>query len=159
MSSFLERHEERMRALVAPLREEEREVSERVASLEAELAQLRPLRNEIRRQIRALTGEPATNLNGKPHGNSQAGKRKGRSHTKVGEERLRAVMEWIEEHAHEYPDGMSGSVVSRVPGFPIPGQSQTSAAFRTLHARGLLVLDHIGGTGQAKWYRLAERGG
>jgi hypothetical protein len=60
----------RLRATLAdiaePLRTQERQLEARITELERELAELRPFRTEIRRQLRAITGEPAKNLDGKP---------------------------------------------------------------------------------------------
>jgi hypothetical protein len=156
MSSFLERHEERMRALVEPLREEEREIDARIAALEEELATLRPVRTEVRRQIRFLTGAPTVNSNGKPRAKPTPSKGAG-SHGGIGisEERLVQVSEWLAAHRADYPDGFVGSEISRAPTFPVKGgQTQAAKALRVLRDRGVVVLDRVDPSRRTKYYKL-----
>lgn len=157
MTPYAERIREELKRLVEPLRDEERNLNARITELETELAELRTLRTELRRQVRALTGEPATSQDGKPHGNL-GGKRKRKSGARpISEARLDRIMAWLEEHAWEYPEGFMASHLVRVPDFPVNSgsQSQASKAFQMLQERGLLVLDHMGAY-HSKYYKLPK---
>lgn len=145
--------------MVEPLREQLALVHAEIGQYETRLAELRAIRGELSRTIRTITGEPATNLNGKARKNgSKAKASKGHD---VSAERLDAIVDWLREHEDDYPYGFIGTALAQTEGFPGTSQTHVAKALRTLHEQGRIVFDHLGGPGSkggaGKFYKLVPQ--
>jgi len=142
---------ERLRDLVAPMREQRDLVQSEVTQLEARLGELRSIRTELDRAIRTITGEPTRNANGTPRKSPSA--KKGSAGT-VSTAKVDASLEWLLEHRKDFPEGITAKLVRAHSDYSIYGaQSQVSAVLFVLRERGQLVLDRVSTTGE-KVYKL-----
>lgn len=136
-------------AALAPLREQLAVVDAEMERVQVELVKLRAMRAEVMKVLRAA--DPTTVAPGRAPGGGKP-KRTGRG---IGEERIEAIFEWLQENADG--EAFHASGLARRDDFSIArGQQSTiSKALVELADRGLLRLDHTG-TGGSRFYKLVD---
>lgn len=142
---------DRLEQMVGPLREQEQLVASEIETIQTRLTELRAVHTDLKRAIRSITGEPATNTNGEVRKKPLKAKSSGAK--SISEHALEQVYDWLVDHKDEYPDGFIATPICRahvVPG--ASGQSRLSLAMKILHEQGRLLLDRLDGT--SKVYKL-----
>lgn len=113
-----------------------------IRELEAQLAKARQDRRELERALNALEGRQPNAARSKTNGKADP---RGAT-TRVSDETVREVHEWLTEHRDELGETFSLPDIVGHPEFPRT-KTTARAAVILLHERGVLRLDHVGGVG------------
>lgn len=128
-----------------------------IAQAQAALDELQDARKTAARMLRLAdpTFEPQAKPGRKPNENG-SGRRPSGGGKLVSEKRLADVQTYLEKHRDELTNGngFTASMLVTRRDWTYGSQSYLSQALRVLHDRGVIRLDHVGGMGGAKHYRL-----
>lgn len=152
--------------MLAPLRQRLKTLDESIAEHEGILEELRAARTQARRAVVALDpeGEEAAAQKAKYANNKKAPTDRARaSEQGVSQDRLAEVEKFLRDNQRELETngGFYAAGLSRHPGFMHLGPTESARsqlannAFKVLHDRGVIRLDHKG-SGGAKYYKLVQ---
>jgi hypothetical protein len=136
-------------ALVKPLREQVGKLDSEIAVTEAELQSLRAARREAARALSILDPQPAEP---KP----RAKRTKGGAPGGIAPATLQAITGWLQEHKDELngDGGFRARVTAERDDFTICSRATFDKAIPVLREQGVLVLDHVGGIGGVRHYKV-----
>ncbi len=137
-------------ALVKPLREQSGKLDTEIASAEAELKSLLAARREVTKALNLLDPQSA------PPVKTRSKRTKGGSPGGIAPETLQKISDWLQAHKEELnvDGGFRANAVASRPDYKISSRATFDKAVTVLREQGVLVLDHVGGIGGVRHYKV-----